>query len=623
MSLRDWRPQGAMWRSWALMPRALRYLRPYRGSAVGAVIVTIGLAMLALAQPWPLALIVDKALGGLPPPDWIRSLVGDDASSLIMFAVGASLLLALTDGALTVLSEYLTTRVNEKMVLDLRSDMFQHAQKLSLAFHDDYRSGILLYQINSQADALGAVVVSLPPLAQSFLTLAGMAVIAAGIDLQLALLAMAVIPLIWYTTHLYGNRVEPELYRVRGLEGRNLSIVHEAIAMLRVIVAFGREKHEFQRFRRQGEETVDARIRLTVRQTVFKLAVSFITAIGTALVLGVGAHKVLNGQITGGELLVMLSYVAQVYAPLEMLTDSMAQFQQNFIGLQHAFDLVDTPLEVEERPGAVALPPAVGDIRFEDVSFSYRTRKDTLESISFDVPAGHAIAIVGPTGAGKSTLASLMPRFYDPQRGRVLIDGHDVRDLTLDSVRSQFSIVLQEPLLFSGTIAENIGYGRLNATQEQIEAAARAANAHEFIMRLPKQYETSLGERGTKISGGERQRIAVARAFLRDAPILILDEPTSSIDSKTEAVILDALERLMEGRTTVMIAHRLSTVRGVDQILVLDGGRIVERGTHDELVRADGLYRHLWDAQTRVRGPRRSASARRDGAVVETVGRPT
>jgi ABC-type multidrug transport system fused ATPase/permease subunit len=463
-----------------------------------------------------------------------------------------------------------------------------------------------MYQINNQADAVGAVVVAVPPLLQSFFTLVGMIWIAVRIDAQLAVVAMSVVPILWYSTHFYGNHIEPELYRVRGLEGRNLSIVHEAMAMLRVIVAFGREDHEYDRFRTQGEETVDARVKLTVRQTVFRLAVSFITAIGTAAVLGVGAHKVLNDQITGGQLVVVLSYVALVYAPLEQLTSSLAQFQENFISLQHSFDLLDTVPDVQEAPEAVPLEGIRSELAFDDVAFSYRSRTDTLKGISFEVPAGHAVAIVGPTGAGKSTLVSLLPRFYDPAEGTVSVDGHDIRGLTLKSLRAQFSIVLQEPLLFSGTISENIGYGRPGATQEEIEEAAKGANAHDFITRLPDGYRTVLGERGTKISGGERQRVAVARAFLRDAPILILDEPTSSIDSKTETVILDALEKLMEGRTTIMIAHRLSTVRGVDQILVLDHGEIVQRGTHQELVEQDGLYRTLWEAQTRVRGPRRA-----------------
>jgi ABC-type multidrug transport system fused ATPase/permease subunit len=599
-----------MWRSWSLLPRALSYLRPYRRSAAAAIGLTLVLSLVALAQPWPVALIVDGVLGKKQRPGWVVDLVGNGSGALILVAVAASLGITLLNGGLTIVNELVTTRVHERMILDLRSEMFRHAQRLSLGYHDDTRTGALMYQINNQADAVGAVAVSLPPLLQSLLTLVGMIWIAARIDAQLALLAVSVVPFIWWCTGYYGNHVEPELHRVRALEGRSLSIVHEAMAMLRVIVAFGREDQEYRRFRTQGEETVDARVKLTVRQTVFNLAVSFITALGTAAVLGVGAHKVLNGDITGGQLLVVLAYVAGVYAPLEVLSSSMAQFQENFISLEHSFELLDTPTEIDESPDAVTLPPPRGALSFDNVSFSYKSRADALRGVSFTVPIGSAVAIVGPTGAGKSTLASLLPRFHDATHGSVRIDGHDVRDLTLASLRAQYSIVLQEPLLFTGSIADNIAYGRPGAPREEVEEAARAANAHDFITRLPKGYDTPLGERGAKISGGERQRIAVARAFLRDAPILVLDEPTSSIDSRTESVILDALERLMEGRTTIMIAHRLSTVRGVDQILVLEHGRIVQRGTHDDLIEdEDGMYRQLWDAQTRVRGPRRAVGA--------------
>jgi ABC-type multidrug transport system fused ATPase/permease subunit len=604
------RPKGAMWRSWSLLPRALGYLRPYRRSAAGAIGLTLVLSLVALAEPWPVALIVDGVLGKKERPGWVVDLVGSGPTALIIVAVAASLAITLLNGGLTILNELVTTRVHERMILDLRSEMFRHAQRLSLGYHDDTRTGALMYQINNQADAVGAVAVSLPPLLQSFLTLVGMIWIAARIDAQLALLAVSVVPLIWWCTGFYGNHVEPELQRVRGLEGRSLSIVHEAMAMLRVIVAFGREDQEYRRFRDQGEETVAARVKLTVRQTVFKLAVSFITALGTAAVLGVGAHKVLNGDITGGQLLVVLAYVAGVYAPLEVLSSSMAQFQQNFMSLGHSFELLDTPTEIDESPDAATLSHPQRSLSFDDVSFSYKNRSHALKGVSFTVPIGSAVAIVGPTGAGKSTLASLLPRFQDATHGSVRIDDHDVRDLTLASLRAQYSIVLQEPLLFTGSIAENIAYGRPGAPREEVEESARAANAHDFITRLPKGYDTLLGERGAKISGGERQRISVARAFLRDAPILVLDEPTSSIDSRTESVILDALERLMEGRTTIMIAHRLSTVRGVDQILVLEHGEIVQRGTHDDLVEDEaGLYRQLWDAQTRVRGPRRTVAA--------------
>jgi ABC-type multidrug transport system fused ATPase/permease subunit len=371
--------------------------------------------------------------------------------------------------------------------------------------------------------------------------------------------------------------------------------------MLRVVVAFGREDYEHRRFRQQGERTVDKRVKLTVRQTMFSLGVNTITAAGSAAVLGFGGWRVMQGSLTPGELLVVLSYIAAVYKPLETISTTVGSLQEIFVSLEASFGLLNTPVEIKDTPGAQPLRHCEGEVKFEGVSFTYKDRQRTLEDVNFEVKPGQVVGIVGPTGAGKTTLVSLLPRFYEATHGRILLDGRDIRDITLKSLRDNFSIVLQEPLLFSGTIGENIRYGRLEAAHEEIIAAAEAANAHDFIMRLPHQYETRLGERGAKLSGGERQRIAVARAFLRDAPILILDEPTSSIDTKTEVVILDALERLMQGRTTFMIAHRLSTVRHADLLLVIQNGRIVERGTHESLMQREGVYRQLYEMQTQHR----------------------
>jgi ATP-binding cassette, subfamily B, bacterial len=602
--------RGALRRGWALLPRMLPYLRPYRKFAIISVVLTIVLAVVALAEPWPLAFVVDSIIGDKPLPEWLPAIFGTGTGGLIMLAVLATLLLTLLSGGLTVLNEYLQTTVDQRMVLDFRSEMFEHAQKLSLAFHDNERKGVLMYRINNQAAALGQIIVSLPSLLLSVLTIVGMAYITFRINPLLALLAMGITPFIAYSTTFYADRIEPRIYRVRGLGAINLAIVYEAMAMMRVVMAFGSERREFRRFRRQGEEWADATVDLTVRQTAFQLAVQFITSAGTAAVLGVGAYQAVNGEITAGELLVILSYIAQVYQPLEELTTTLTNFQQWFINLRMAFDLMDREPDLKEKEDARTIERSRGELEFDHVGFAYTTRPDVLKDVTFNVPAGRAVAIVGPTGAGKSTLVSLLPRFYDVETGGVLIDGVDVRDLTLRSLRSQFSIVLQEPLLFSDSIFENIRYGKLDASVEEVEEAAKAANAHEFITALPDGYETVLGERGVKISGGERQRIAVARAFLRDAPILILDEPTSSIDSRTESVILEALERLMVGRTTIVIAHRLSTIRSVDEILVMNDGRLVQRGTHDELAETPGLYRELWEAQTRVyRGGRPAAPA--------------
>ncbi|MGN6608333.1 MAG: ABC transporter ATP-binding protein [Jatrophihabitans sp.] len=601
MRLRRKQGDDALSRGWRHLPRALPYLRPYKQQAGGAVAITALLAALSFATPWPLALVIDTVLGSHPAPWWVPGFVGDGKITLIVTAVVASVGVTLLSGAFSVVNEYLMTSIHLKVILDLRARMFQHVLRLSPSFHDENKSGVILYKVNNQSGAIGQILTGLPEFGQSILTVLGMAFIAWTIDPVLALVALGVVPIIVYSTRYYADRIDPDLQKVRELEGQSLSIVHEVLAMYRVIVSFGRERHEYDRFRRQGNQAVDARVRVTVHQTVFSLIVNLITACGTAAVLGVGAYRVLHHDLTLGQLTVVLAYVAAVYQPLEQLTNSLTYYQMWWTEFDHALTLLDTPIDVQEKPTATTIGRARGELTFDHVSFDYATREGVIRDVSFTVPAGSSVALVGPTGAGKTTLTSLLPRLYDPSSGRVLLDGIPVDDLALESLRDQFSIVLQEPVLFSGTIADNIRYGWLYAQQADIERAAKAANAHDFIMKLPKGYDTLLGERGVKISGGERQRISIARAFLRDAPILILDEPTSSIDSRTEEVILDALDRLMEGRTTIMVAHRLSTIRHADQILVLNHGRLEQAGGHDDLVERDGLYRQLWTAQTRAR----------------------
>jgi ATP-binding cassette subfamily B protein len=589
------------------LPRVLHYLRPYwHLAAVSVALIALG-ALAGLLAPWPLQFLVDNVLENKPLPAFLARFLGPAPPgrfALLIASVSAGVVVTLLMHGLTVLDNYFNTRIEQSMVLDFRSDLFQHAQRLSLAFHDRRRSGKLIFAINSQADAAARVVMTIPPLTQSVLTLVGMLWILFVMEPMLALVSLAVLPFLYYSVHYYVTHIESRLMAVRSMEGESLSIIHEAVSMLRVIVAFGREDHEHRRFRRQGEEAINARINLTVRQTLFSLVVNTITATGTALALGVGAYQVMQGRLTVGQLLVVMAYIAGVYKPLETISTTVGSLQAMFISLRVAFDLLDTQPEIEDAPDARLMERATGAVAFERIFFNYRDRVGTLQDISFAVEPGQAVAIVGPTGAGKTTLASLIPRFYDAREGRILIDGIDIKALKVKSLRDQISIVLQEPLLFSGSIAENIRYGRLDASIDDIVEAARSANAHDFIMRLPKQYETEIGERGAQLSGGERQRIAVARAFLKNAPILILDEPTSSIDSRTEAVILDALDRLIVGRTTFMIAHRLSTIRRADLILVMDHGRLVDRGTHDELLARPGLYKQLFEMQTRHAGRR-------------------
>jgi ABC-type multidrug transport system fused ATPase/permease subunit len=578
--------------------KASSYLRPYTGLAVASTLTTLLYVGAGLLTPWPMKILVDSVLGNAPLPEFLdRILPLGDKVRMLIVTVSAGFALALASGLLNVLTTYFKTKLEIAMTLDFRSDLFQQAQRLSMAYHDQRRSGMVIYIINSLAGAPGSVMMSGLPVAQNLLMLAGMLWVSYRLNPTLALLSLSVVPFLYYSVGYYSRHIQQRLVNVKGMEGETLSIVHEAVMMLRVIVAFGREDHEHARFREQGRRALDARVDVTVRQTVFSLAVNATTALGTAMVLGYGAYLVLERQLTIGQLLVVVAYIGSVYKPLEAISGTIGVLQDQFVNLQMAFDLMEKEPDIKDTPGATAIEQARGQLRFDHVSFRYDGRAETLIDICFDAEPGQAIAIVGSTGAGKSTLVSLLPRFYDPQQGRILLDGVDTRSLTLKSLRHQISIVLQEPLLFSASIADNIRYGRLDATTEEITAAAQAANAHDFISALPHGYETMLGERGAKLSGGERQRVAVARAFLKNAPILILDEPTSSIDSKTEAVILDALERLMVGRTTFLVAHRLSTLRSVSKIIVLDHGRIVEHGTHDELLAREGLYWQLHHVQ--------------------------
>ena len=607
---------------WSTLPRALPYVRPYRRLGVGSMSLTFVSAALSLAQPWPLAIMVDGvfphangAVGGVEGGHrgFVHALLGQSPSvyAIIAYSAGAAFTLTLLTHGATVIAHWFGTNLEQRMILDLRSDLFVHAQRLSLTFHDARLTGQLMNQINVQASALGTIVLAFPPIVQALLTLVGMFVVTSLIDWQLALVSLIAVPIIWWSLSVYGTRIVPRLIRVQRLEWQSLSIVHEAMSMLRVIVSFGREDHEHRRFRSQGEEAVDERVKLTVSQTAFSLGVSTATALGVSVVMAFGAWHVLHGRISVGELLVLLAYVNSIYQPLEEISNTAGELNEHFVQFKSSLDLLDLVPEVSEAPDAIEIGRAAGRVAFENVHFAYQGRVETLKDVSFAVEPGQRVAIVGPTGAGKTTLISLLIRFYDPAAGRITIDGVDIRQLKLASLREQIAVVLQEPLLFTGTIAENIRYGNLDATPEEIIAAAKAANAHEFIEKLPRGYDTELGERGSQLSGGERQRISVARAFVKNAPILVLDEPTSSIDSRTEGVILDALEELMEDRTSFMVSHRLSSVRDADLILVVQDGRVVEHGTHEDLLEQDGMYRQLHDAQTqqRRRRDRRRAPA--------------
>ena len=581
--------------------RALRYVAAYRPLAVASFGLILVSTASGLLTPWPLKVLVDSVLQDHPLPPFLVPVLGGlagDRTSLLIAVVVGGFAIAVATNALTVAENYVSTRVRENVALDFRSDLLSHAQRLSLAYHDHRRTGKVIFTINNQGASAGGLVMAVPPILQSGLMLGGMLWIAWHIDAALTLLSLSIVPMVYLAIGYYVRHIQKRLVKVKGMEAESLSMIHEAMQMLRVVTAFGREAHEFRRFRTHGEHTVNARVNVTVQQTAFSLFVNSMTALGTALVLGVGGYFTLQGRLTVGQLLVIMSYIAMVYKPLEQIAKGVSTIQEKAVGMRIGCRLLDEEPEILDAPGARTLTSSRGDVTFEHVSFSYRGRKSTLKDISFAAPAGTVVAIVGPTGAGKTTLVSLIPRFYEVTAGCVRLDGVDIRDVTLESLRQQISIVLQEPLLFAVSIADNIRYGRLDASMDEIVAAAKAANAHEFIQTLPAKYDTVIGERGAQLSGGERQRVSIARALLKDAPILVVDEATSHLDAVSEAEVRQALDHLRVGRTTFMVAHRLSTVRRADLILVLKSGSIVEQGTHTELLALNGLYHQLYEIQT-------------------------
>jgi len=492
------KPNGA-WELWKALPRMKPYLRPYRKTLVALLVLTIFAAVLGLAEPWPLAVILNEILTKEGETSGIvRAIFGEDPTTWIVLVSLVLLRFAIIvlGNAFTVWNHFLGSKMEQNMVLDLRSDLFAHVQRLSLTFHDKRQTGALMSQINLQAASVGNVIMVIPPLVEAGLTLIGMFAISILIDWQIAVFAMVVLPFLVWSFGLYGKRIVPRLQKVQKLEWESLSIVNEAMAMMRVIVSFGRENYEHKRFRDQGKTAVDERVKLTVSQSLYTLGVQTITAAGISVVMGLGAWHVMQGQISIGELIILITYISSVYQPLEQISTTVGMVHEELVQFDSSMKLLDTEPEVKERENAVELGRARGYVRASGVAFAYPGRQHTLSDITFDAKPGERVAIVGHTGAGKSTLMSLLIRFYDPSGGRIEIDGVDLRDLKLHSLREQISVVLQDPLLFSGTIGENIRYGRLDATQEEIEAAARAANAHDFIAALPRGYETMIGERG-------------------------------------------------------------------------------------------------------------------------------
>jgi ATP-binding cassette, subfamily B, bacterial len=564
----------------ALLRRLMRQARAYWPHISGVLLLSLLSAPIALLTPLPIKIAVDSAIGSHPLPGFLDALLPGAAtpSSATVLIIAAGLMLAI--GLLSEIQELAEGVLREyaggKLTLGLRTRLFRHAQRLSLLYHDSRGVTDSTYRIQYDAPAIQYVVIDgIIPLVTSIVTLAGMLYVTARINLQLALVALVVAPILVLISWFYSRRLRSRWLRVHELDSSAFSVAQEALAAIRVVKAFGQESREERRYADHSGKSLRENVRVTFTEGVFSLLVGLTTAAGTTVVLFIGVRLVLSGALTLGDLLLVIGYLAQLYGPLNTLSNSKAALQASLASVERAFYILDEPSDVVERPEARPLSRASGAVVFHDVSFAYREDCPVVRDVSFEVGPGTRVGISGKTGAGKSTLMSLLTRFYDPTAGQVLLDGIDLRDYKLADLRNQFAIVLQEPVLFSTSIAENIAYARPGAKEEEIVEAAKAANAHEFVLNLSDGYETEVGERGMSLSGGERQRIALARAFLKDAPILILDEPTSSVDTKTEAAIMEAMERLMHGRTTFMIAHRLGTLANCDVRLEMEDGRIV------------------------------------------------
>lgn len=563
----------------ALLKRLFLQAKPYWPHLGGVFALDLLATPVALLTPVPLMLAVDNVLGDKPLPEVLQAAlppsVTSSSGALILLVAGLVLLIALLAQAQKLGAWLLQTYVGEKLALEFRSLLLQHAQRLSLAYHDTKGTADTIYRIQYDAPAIQWVVLyGITPFFTAGFTLVGMVVITASLDWQLALVAVAVSPILYFLTQAVRERLRGQWRDVKNLETSALGVIQEVLGSLRVVKAFGQEEREERRFFTRSSESMGARLRVVFSESAFALGVGMTIAGGTAAVLYLGVQHVQAGTLTLGQLLLVMSYLAQLYAPLQTLGQQVARLQGGLSSAERAYALLDETVHVSERPDARSLRRAVGEFALDRVAFSYDGQTPVLKEVSFTIPAGHRVGIVGRTGAGKTTLVNLLSRLYDPSAGCVLLDGVDLRDYKLADLRNQFSIVLQEPVLFSTSIAENIGYGRPGATTDDVVAAAKAADAHEFIEKLPDGYNTQVGERGLKLSGGQRQRLSLARAFLKDAPILILDEPTSSVDTKTEAAIMEAMERLMKGRTTFMIAHRLSTLQTCDVLLQLENGQV-------------------------------------------------
>ena len=579
----------------ALAWKFLPYLRPYRWRFAWALIQVFLIAGFDLLKPWPLQLVIDHVLGGKKLT--VPLLAPLSTGSLLLFACVALILVTLGSGLMALLHNYTTIGVGQRMVNDLRGALYAHLQRLSLAFHSRQKVGDLMYRITADSFAVQTMIMNgLLPILSAAVLLSGMLVVLLPLDPLLTGLSLTVVPALFAVIALFNRKITDVATEVRERESTVYTLVQWAMSSVKVVQAFTKEEEEYGRFIGASRASLKATLSLYSWQTFYSAVVNTLIALGTALVVYVGARSVLSGHLSLGQLVVFIAYLAQLYVPVNQITQSWGLIAGARIGATRCFEILDTEADLRDGTREFPAEGARGAVEWRHVGFRYRPEMPVLREVDLAITAGTRVAVVGATGAGKSTLLSLLPRFFDPSSGSVLIDGADVRQYRLKSLRRQISMVLQPPLVFPISVRDNIAYGRPEASDAEIEEAARLARIHDLIVSLPQGYATVLGDAAT-LSEGEKQRLTIARAILRDAPILVLDEPTSALDVETEAMVMEGIARLTAGRTTFVIAHRLSTVRSADLILVLRDGVIAEQGGFAELLRHGGVFADLYNTQ--------------------------
>lgn len=567
--------------------RALKYIKPYWKRGLAAGICTIIAAGGTAYLPFVIKDMVDQVLS-------------EKNTTMLNWIVVSIVVVFVIRGIAYYGQSYLMNYVGQRVIIDIRKAVFEKLQRLSMSFYDKHKTGTIMSYVTNDVSALqSAMVENVVEMITETVILVASIVMMLYLDWKLFLVTFCTFPIVLWFIDNFGKRIRKSGSRIQEVTADITSVLQEVASSPRVIKSFVREDYEIDRFDKENMNNFRANMKYAQLSSTLTPTIEFVAAVGVSIILWYGGNSVINGSITAGSLVAFLTYAVNISNPIKRLSRVIGNIQKALAAAQRVFDVLDLPEVIKNAPDAKALPKVKGDVRFNDVSFAYNENEEVLSHVSFEVKPGEMVAFVGPSGAGKSTVASLLPRFYDAINGSITIDGQDIRKVTLDSLREQVGIVPQETVLFNGSVYDNILYGRLDATREEVEAAAKAANAHDFIMQLPNGYETMLGDRGMNISGGQRQRISIARAILKNPQILILDEATSALDTESERVVQEALDRLMVGRTSFVIAHRLSTIKNADKIMVLEKGQLIEQGTHDELMAMDGLYAHLYKIQYR------------------------